>query len=167
MVQMKRLFATWRASGQRLGLPFFAVLRAEACLCADDRVGAEAAIGAGLEHAHATGEHRQDSDLHRLRAGCLQRAGRIDEAAAALDAALDIAADQGARLAELRAAIDRVRIDWSTSSSAEAAARLVTVAASFDNGASVPELSVASALRRIHSNGAADRRDFWSQSAPN
>src|SRR5262249_57435412 len=57
-----------RASGQRLGLPFFATLRAEACLCTDDRTGAAAAIDAGLEHARVTGEHRQDSALHRLRA---------------------------------------------------------------------------------------------------
>lgn len=157
--------SAWRASGERLGLPFFAVLRAEACLCADDHVGAEAAIGAGLAHAHATGEHRQDSDLHRLRAECLRRTGRLDEADAALDAALDVAADQGARLAELRAAIERARIDRSTSSRAAAATRLATVAGSFDNGASLPELSVAAALLRIRSNGAKERRDLWSQSA--
>jgi hypothetical protein len=141
----------WRAGGQRLGRPFFAVLRAETSLCADDRAGAEAAIAAGLEHAQATGEHRQDSNLHRLRAECLRRSGRIDAAAAALELALDIAAAQGARLAELRAAIDSFRIRRSTSASAGAAKRLAAVTASFDDRSSLPELSAASALLRSDS----------------
>jgi hypothetical protein len=140
--------AAFRASGQRLGLPFLAMLRAEAYLCADDRVAAEAEIGAGLEHANATGEHRQDSDLYRLRAECLRRTGRMDEAAAALDAALEVAAQQGAKLAELRAAIDSVRLRRSRSSSAAVAKRLAGVAARFDAGARLPELSVAAALLR-------------------
>lgn len=115
--------AAWRSSGQRLGLPSFAVLRAEACLYGDDPAGAEAAIQAGLEHAEATGERRQDSDLYRLRAACLRRRGRIDEAAACLDIALAIAADQGARLAELRAANDRTALYGSTDARAAAAGR--------------------------------------------
>lgn len=151
----------WRASGQRLGLPSFAVLRAEVCLWAGDCGAAEMAIGAGLAHAQATGEHRRTSDLHRLRAECLRRTGRMGEAAAALDTALDIATQQGARLAELRAAIDRVRIDRSTSSRARTASRLASVARSFDNGA-LPELSVAAGLLRIRSAGARNRRNRWS-----
>jgi hypothetical protein len=142
--------AAWRAEGQRLGRPFFAVLRAETALFAGDRAGAQAAIAAGLEHAEATGEHRQDSDLHRLRAECLRRAGRIAAAAVALDLALDIAAAQGARVAELRAAIDSFRIHRATSRSAGAARRLAGVAAAFDDPASVPELSAALTLLRSH-----------------
>jgi len=138
----------WRASGQRLGLPFFAMLRAEACLCAGDRAGAEAAIAAGLEHARATGEHRNDTDLHRLRAECFRRMGRTDEATAALDAALRMAADQGARLAELRAAIECVRINQKNGRRRSAGERLAAIAASFDDGARLSELSIANTFLR-------------------
>jgi len=135
--------AAFRASGQRLGSSFIAVLRAEASLCAGDCAAADAAIRAGLEHAHATGERYQDGDLHRLRAECLRRAGRIDQAATALHAALKIAAAQGARTAELRAAIDSLRLNQATGLMRNAGKRLRTVAAWFGTGVQFADLSIA------------------------
>lgn len=76
--------ATWRAIGQRFGMPFLAMLRADAALCENDLVTAQAAIRAGLDHAQRTGEHRLDSELYRLRAECLRRAGDVDQALATL-----------------------------------------------------------------------------------
>jgi hypothetical protein len=138
--------AAFRTSGQRLGFSFVAVLRAEALLFGDDCAAAEAAIRAGIEHARSTGERYQDSDLHRLRAECLRRAGRVDEAATALHAAIKIAATQHARMAELRAAIDGVRLHRATGLMRNALRRLAAVAAAFDGGVQLADLAVADAL---------------------
>jgi hypothetical protein len=138
--------AAFRNSGQRLGFAFMAVLRAEASLFAGDCAAAEAAIRAGLDHARATGERYQDSDLHRLRAECLRRAGRFDEAATAVHAALKIAASQHARTAELRAAIDAVRLHRATGLMRNALRRLAAVAAAFDSDVQLADLTVADAL---------------------
>ena len=142
--------AAWRATGQRLGVPLFAMLRAEACLNADDRSAAQATIDAGLEHAHATGEHRNTSDLYRLRAECLRRSGDLDAAAGALHTALKIAALQHARLAELRAAIDYVRVEEHNGSLPAAAKRLAMVRGWFGRRGRVEELAVADDLLREH-----------------
>jgi DNA-binding winged helix-turn-helix (wHTH) protein len=140
--------AALRATGQRWGFAFLAVLRAETFLCAGDCAAAEAAIHAGLEHARATGEHHQDTALHRLRAECLRRTGRMTQSATALQAALEIATAQGARLGELRAAIERVRIDQATGLISDAESRLAAVCASFDAGTPLAELSIAERLLR-------------------
>ena len=146
--------AVWAAIGQRLGLPLLAMLRAEGALCAGDLEIAEASIRVGLIHADATGERRYDSELYRLRAECMRRRGYADAASLALQRALAIAAEQGARLAELRAAIDNVDLHRSTSGSAAAAQRLATVADSFDPDEPLAELSAASDLLRSNSSAA-------------
>jgi hypothetical protein len=124
------------------------MLRAESALCGNDLITAHNSIRAGLEHADATGEHRLDSELHRLHAECLRRSGKTDRAAAELAAALAIAAEQGARLAELRAAIDNLALHRSGTGCDAAAQRLAAVVASFDPSEPLPELSVASNLLR-------------------
>ncbi|MDX2169976.1 MAG: hypothetical protein SF182_23100, partial [Deltaproteobacteria bacterium] len=135
-----------RPSGLRVGLPFLSMLRADALLRHGDWTSAAAAITAGLEQARTTGERRYDSDLHRLRAECLRRQGRKVAAGDALKAALGIAAAQGTRLAELRAAIDGHRLHRATPARAAAAERLAAVAASFDADGPRSELAVARAL---------------------
>jgi predicted ATPase len=146
--------ATWRSVGQRFGLPGLAVLRAESALRDGDLDTANAALATGFAHAQRTGERRHDSELHRLRAECLRRAGEIRQAAVALEAALAVAVAQGARLAELRAAIDHVRLQRTAPTSATAARRLAAVVESFAPAEPLPELDLARDLLLSHSSAA-------------
>lgn len=130
------------------------MLRAEGALCGDDVAIAEASIRVGLRHADQTGEHRCGSELHRLRAECLRRHGRTGEAATALQAALAIAAEQGARLAELRAAIDHVGLQRTAPDAAAARDRLAAIVATFDPAEPLPELGEAAYILRSDSSAA-------------
>ena len=144
--------ASWLAIGQRLGTPLLAVLRAESALRGDDLVTATAAIRAGLAHARETGECRLDSDLYRLRAECLRRSGLAAAAATAMERSLAIAERQGARLAALRAALDNLRLHSDGPAANAAAERLASIAAAFDAGEPLPELTAA--LRHSDSSAA-------------
>lgn len=139
---------SWRATGQRLATPLYAMLRAEAALYDNDLITAHASIRFGLDHAAETGEHRVYSELHRLHAECLRRSGKMERAAAELATALRIAAEQGARLAELRAAIDNFCLHRSGKGQDAAEQRLASVVGSFDPDEPLAELAVAANLLR-------------------
>jgi DNA-binding winged helix-turn-helix (wHTH) protein/tetratricopeptide (TPR) repeat protein len=98
--------------GYRLMRSTFCARLAEAALDTDQFDEAASAVREGLVYVEASGERRHESDLWRLRAAILRRAGPADltGAEAAAQTAIDIARDQGADLLLLRALAERARI---------------------------------------------------------
>jgi tetratricopeptide (TPR) repeat protein len=88
--------------------PYFLMLLAD-----DDRVTAERAhrlLDEALATARDTGERFCEAEILRVRGMLLARTGRLGEAMAALDEAIDVARQQGAQMLELRALTGRARL---------------------------------------------------------
>jgi predicted ATPase len=82
-------------------------------LADDDRVTAERAhrlLDEALATARDTGERFCEAEILRVRGMLLARTGRLGEAMAALDEAIDVARQQGAQMLELRALTGRARL---------------------------------------------------------
>ena len=104
-------------------------------------------VGEALTWVDQTGEQHYHSELHRLRGELLLgRGGDRDAAEAALQQALDLARDQGARFRELRAAVSLAEL-WRDQSRTEEAKTLVReTLARFDDGIDGVDLRNARAL---------------------
>lgn len=112
IAQLADGIATYAGTGARLGLTYWAGLRAETYLMAGE---VEAAIAAASEVAALVaqgGERIFEAELYRLLGEALLRRTppEPDEAAAAFRAAIDIARRQGTRSWELRATCDLARL---------------------------------------------------------
>jgi tetratricopeptide (TPR) repeat protein len=93
------------ASGSRLSLPHFYILLADLRLAAGDQPQALQALRAGRAHIIDTGERFSESELFRFMGRALMAGDDPDPeaATAAYEQAATAAADQNARLLELRA----------------------------------------------------------------
>jgi class 3 adenylate cyclase/predicted ATPase len=97
---------TYLSSGSRLSLPHFHILLADLWLAAGDQRRAIDTLLGGQEHIEATGERFSESELHRFMGRALMAgdAPDPDAATASYERAIAAAADQNAKLLELRAA---------------------------------------------------------------
>lgn len=109
---------------------------------------AMAAAREGLTRAERRGERLRVAELHRLRAAC-HLAGSGDDrgaAEAALQAALTVARQQGARMWELRASCDLARL-WAEQGERQKAHELLApVYGWFTEGFDTPDLKAAKVL---------------------
>jgi hypothetical protein len=83
-------------------LPFALALMAEGSIAAGKGGDALDTLARAIDVGDASGERFYAAELHRLRAEALRAVGRPDDAARAVQSAIDIAARQGATLFERR-----------------------------------------------------------------
>jgi predicted ATPase len=106
---------------------------------------AMAAAREGLTRAECTGERVRNAELHRLTAACHRAGPGADPGAAevALQTALRVAREQGARMWELRAACDLARL-WAERGERQKAHELLApVYGWFTEGFNTPDLKAA------------------------
>jgi class 3 adenylate cyclase/tetratricopeptide (TPR) repeat protein len=121
---------------------------AEACLRAGRYEEALDAVAAGREHAARTGEHNTDAEFERVagEALMLMDAENTTEAEQCLRHAIAIAAEQGAKSFELRAATSLARLLRDTGRRDEARAMLAEIYNWFSEGFDTADLKAAKAL---------------------
>ena len=134
--------------GTAFGQTYYDMLIADARLRLGQVEAAMAAARAGLTLAERTGERLRVAELHRLTAAC-HLAGPGDgpgAAEVALQAALTVARQQGARMWELRAACDLARL-WSEQGERQKAYELLApIYGWFTEGFDTPDLKTAKVL---------------------
>jgi adenylate cyclase len=99
-------FAVLHAAGYRVETPTYRLGMAETLIDQGRWDEAREEIALALAITEATGEVRHLSEIHRVGAQCLRAAGQLDESAAALRAAIDVARRQQSRPLEQRARAD-------------------------------------------------------------
>jgi hypothetical protein len=121
------------------------MLMADARLRLGQVEAAMAAAREGLTRAECTGERVRNAELHRLTAACHRAGPGADPGAAevALQTALRVAREQGARMWELRAACDLARL-WAERGERQKAHELLApVYGWFTEGFNTPDLKAA------------------------
>jgi len=121
-------------------------LLAEALLRVNQVDEALAVIDEGYEHAARTLEHGFQHELHRLRGECFRSTGRLGEAQAAFEQALEHARSRSAKSFELRAATALARLLGETGRGAEGRALLAPVLDWFTEGLGTADLVAARTL---------------------
>jgi predicted ATPase len=104
--QLEASFEEYVASGSRLGLPHFHILRADLRRVAGDKRRAMELLDLGEQYIEETGERLSESELHRFR-GRMWMAGDDpdpDAATREFERAVAAAREQNAKLLELQAA---------------------------------------------------------------
>ncbi len=131
-----------------LAFAFYSSILAEACLRAGRYQEAMDAVAAAREHAARTGEHHVESEVERVagEALILMDAENTTEAERCLRRAIAIAAEQGAKSFELRAATSLARLLRDTGRRDEARAMLAEIYNWFTEGFDTADLKAAKAL---------------------
>jgi len=143
---MRAAIDNFLATGARLRLTLYLGLLADCLGDVDDTEAAFAALDQALEHAERTGEHWMDADLYRLRGELLSRnSARLAEAEASWMKALEIAAAQGSRSLELRAALSLAKFRQQQHQP-NAAAVVESALARLTEGFDQPDILAARAL---------------------
>ena len=106
----------------QVALPQFYAMMAEVHLLTCDVTSARAWVERAMALMEANRDMYFAAELHRLAAQCHRRNGDLPAAVAGLLTALDIARRQGAKLFELRAALDLAQLDATQGRDAVAAA---------------------------------------------
>jgi class 3 adenylate cyclase/tetratricopeptide (TPR) repeat protein len=124
------------------------VILAECCLRAGRCQEGMDAVAAGRDHVARTGEHHAESELERVagEALILMHAQNTSEAERCLRHAIAIAAEQGAKSFELRAATSLARLLRDTGRREEARAMLAEIYNWFTEGFDTADLKAAKAL---------------------
>jgi predicted ATPase len=138
--------ALYRLTGSKWALPFW--LGTYASVQRQSPEHAAAAIEEALSEVEATGERWYEAELYRLRGNAALR-GRSRDARRAEDdfhVAMRIAANQGAKLLELRTATSLARLWGEQGRHAEARELLAPVYGWFAEGFETTDLKEASAL---------------------
>ena len=137
-----------RASGVGFSVPLFFAFLAEARLSTKQAQDGLAAVDEGLAAADRNGEHRFDSELHRLRGELLLTRAPTDsaEAETAFREAVEIAGRQAAKSLELRAATSIARLWQSQGRGKQAHELLAPIYAWFTEGFDTGDLKDAKAL---------------------
>jgi predicted ATPase len=145
---MGKALETYAAQGNRLFVPYFLGLRAELEAVAEGVDVALASIDEGFVLAEEIGEHLSDSFLHRLRGELLLRRNPANPTPAeeALQTAIAIAKQQGARSYALRAALSLAKLYQSTARPIEARPVLEPALKGFTATPEMPEIAEALAL---------------------
>jgi predicted ATPase len=131
-----------------LAFTAFSLILAEACLRACRYQEALGAVAAGREHAARTGEHHAGSEIERVagEALILMDAKNSTQAEQCLRHAIAIAAEQGAKSFELRAATSLARLLRDRGRRDEARAMLAEIYNWFTEGFDTADLKAAKAL---------------------
>ncbi len=110
--------------------------------------GAIEIVDDALASSARTGQRTYDTELHRLRGEMLLKRNPVDVAPAetALQRAIALACEQGARSFGLRAALSLAKLYWSTARPAEAEAVLAPALEGFASTPEMPEIAEAQAL---------------------
>jgi predicted ATPase len=137
-----------RAGGVNRRLSFQLALLAEACAWAGDTERGLEALTEAETVIEATGEHRWEAEVHRLKGEMLATRSDADgdDAEAHLNRALDVARRQEAKWFELRAATALARLWAAQGKRAEARDMLAPVYGWFSEGFDTPDLTDAKAL---------------------
>jgi predicted ATPase len=136
----------YRATGAELYVPHYIALLAAACEIAGRTEEALALLNDALQLAERTGERWFAAELHRHKGQLLLRQGHCEAAEELYRKALSIAAEQGAKLWELRAAVSIARLRRDQGRRAEAGDLLAPVYGWFTEGFDTPDLKDAKAL---------------------
>jgi predicted ATPase len=138
--------AAYRANGNELLTPHHTALLARACDVAGQIEEALTALDHALQIAARTGERLLEAELNRHKGQLLLRQGHSEAAEQLYREALSIAADQEAKLFELRAAASLARLRRDRDRRAEARDVLAPVYGWFTEGFDTPDLKEAKAL---------------------
>lgn len=140
--------AAYRASGAKLWVPYFIALLARAYGIAGEIETGLILFDDALQIAERTGERWFAAELNRHKGRLLLRQGHSEAAEELYRKALSIAAEQGAKLWELRAAASLARLwrDQGRHRHTEARDLLAPVYVWFTEGFEMPDLKIARAL---------------------
>lgn len=148
-------FAIWSNHGSQTGITEYAALAADVLLGAGRAAEAERYVRLGEQAVTDLRERYFAAELARLRAGLARHAGDEAAAQAGLREAMAIAAQQGARLFELRAATDLARLLHAQGRGAEGARELRPALDALPEGHDQPDAQrAAELLRAIECAGA-------------
>jgi predicted ATPase/class 3 adenylate cyclase len=136
----------YRSIGAELWMPHYIALLAGACEIAGQIDEAVALSDEALQIVERTGERWFEAELHRHKGRLLLRQGHVEAAEELYHKALSIAADQEAKLWELRAAASLARLRRDQGRRAEAHDLLAPVYGWFTEGVETPDLKEAKAL---------------------
>ncbi len=144
------------ASGSRLSLPHFYILLADLRLAAGDQPKALEALRAGRAHIIDTGERFSESELFRFMGRALMTGDSPDPeaATAAYEQAISAAAEQNAKLLELRAVTGLAVHQGRTGGEATALERAAELCDWFEragSGAQLPDIVRARRLLSVQS----------------
>jgi len=139
------------ASGSRLSLPHFYILLADLRLTAGDQREALEALRAGRAHVIDTGERFSESELSRFMGRALMTGDSPDPdaATAAYEQAIAAAADQNARLLELRAVTGLAVHQGRTGEEATALERVAELCDWFGPASQLPDIVRARRLLSV------------------
>jgi predicted ATPase len=136
----------FRATGAEVFMPHYITLLAGACGIAGQVEEAETLLDEALQIVERTGERWFAAELNRHKGQLLLRQGHTEAAEDLYRKALRIAAEQGAKLWELRAAASLARLRRDQGRRAEARDLLAPVYGWFTEGFDTPDLKDAKAL---------------------
>jgi class 3 adenylate cyclase/predicted ATPase len=138
--------AACRAIGAQMWMPHFLSLHAGACELAGQIEEAVTLLDDALQIARRTGERWLEAELNRHKGELLLRQGYSEAAEDLYHNALSIAAEQAAKLWELRAAVNLARLRRDQGRQAEARELLAPIYGWFTEGFDTPDLKEAKAL---------------------
>ena len=143
---LRQGLAAYRATGAEAWVPYQIALLARACEIAGQIEEAVGLLDDALQVVKRTEERWLDAELHRHRGQLRLRQGHSGAAEELYRKALSIAAEQGAKLWELRAAASLARLRRDQGRRAEARDLLAPVYGWFTEGFDTPDLKEAKAL---------------------
>jgi class 3 adenylate cyclase/predicted ATPase len=143
---LRRGWSAYRATGAEAWMPYFLVLLAGACDIAGQFEEAVTLLDDALQIVERTGERWLEAELYRHKGKPLLCQGFSEAAEELYRKALSIAADQEAKLWELRAAVSLARLRRDQGCRAEARELLTPVYGWFTEGFDTADLKEAKAL---------------------
>jgi class 3 adenylate cyclase/predicted ATPase len=143
---LSRGATAYRANGAELWMPHHTALLARACDIAGQIEEALTALDDALQIAGRTGERWLEAELNRLKGQLLLQQGRSEAAEELYRKALSVAAEQGAKLWELRAILSLARLRRDQGRHRQARDLLAPVYNWFTEGFDTPDLKEAKAL---------------------
>jgi class 3 adenylate cyclase/predicted ATPase len=138
--------AAYRATGAELWVPAFITLLARACEIAGQVEEAVTLSDGALQTIERTGERWLEAELNRHKGQLLLKQGHAEAAEELYSKALNIAAEQEAKLWELRAAVSLARLRRDQGRRVEARDLLAPIYGWFTEGFATPDLRDAKAL---------------------
>ena len=143
---LRRGLAAYRATGATVWVPYYVALLAIACEIAGQIEESLTLLEEAFQIVERTGERWFEAELHRHKGRLLLRRGHAKAAEDLYRKALGIAAEQEAKLWELRAAVSLARLRRDQGGRAEARNLLAPVYGWFTEGFDTADLKEAKAL---------------------